>query len=242
MKQLLLIAAVAYCLALLAGAIWQRSLLYLPSRGNLQTTLDQWVVDGRVVGFCKEAPHPQQVWLMLHGNAGQASLRAYALPSLPENSSLYVLEYPGYGSRDGSPSQQTINRAARDALEALQKQHGDVAVLGESLGSGPASYLAGIPKPPVRIALITPYDTLANAAAEHFPWLPVRLLLRDNWDNVEALRRYRGSIDIYVATNDEVIPPQRGKHLAAQIPTARLHEIPGGHNDWSAGSKVRLSR
>ncbi len=133
-----------------------------------------------------------------------------------------------------------FNAAATSALAALRQRYRDVAVLGESIGSGPASHLATLPHPPSRIVLVTPFDTLANVAAAHFRWLPVRLLLRDNWDNATALRNYKGRIDIYAAANDQVIPPAHAKVLASRIPSAKLHEIAGGHNDWSAGAKVRI--
>jgi hypothetical protein len=239
MKQALIVIVVCYLGILLAVVVFQRSLLYFPSQEvSPNSTLKPWVVDGERFGYCHE--DAGQVWLMLHGNAGQAAYRDYALASLPAGSSLYVLEYPGYGARAGSPSRESINAAARQAYQALRKQHRDVAVLGESIGSGPASFLAMLPDPPSRIVLVTPFDALANAGAAHFPWLPVKALLRDNWDNVEALRQYKGAVDIYVATSDEVIPPALARNLASQISTAKLHEIPGGHNDWSVGAKVRI--
>lgn len=239
MKQALIVIVIFYVAILLAVFVFQRSLLYFPSQDvSPNSTLKPWMVDGERFGYCHE--DTGQVWLMLHGNAGQAAFREYALASLPAGSSFYVLEYPGYGTRAGSPSRESINTTARQAYQALRRQHRDVALLGESIGSGPASFLATLPNPPSRIVLITPFDTLANAGAAHFPWLPVKALLRDNWDNVEALRQYKGAVDIYVARNDEVIPPALARNLASRIPSAKLHEIRGGHNDWSVGAKVRI--
>ena len=241
MKQIVIYTLGAYLIAVIAAGLFQRSLLYIPSHEDPQTPLKPWIVQGHQIGYRSEVQNPQGAWLMLHGNAGQASNRDYALPSLPAQSSLYILEYPGYGSRPGSPSMVSINTAAKEAYEILKQQHAEVAVLGESIGSGPAAYLATLPHPPSRIVLVTPFDTLANTAAEHMPWLPVRLILRDKWDNIQALKNYKGPIDIFAAANDEVIPKHLAKNLASRIPAAKLHEIPGGHNDWSAGAKVRLA-
>jgi pimeloyl-ACP methyl ester carboxylesterase len=113
--------------------------------------------------------------------------------------------------------------------------------LGESIGSGPACALAGEKTLPDKIVLVVPFDKLANVAAQHFPWLPVRLLLRDNWDNVESLKHYPGPIEIFGAMDDTIIPIEHAKALASQIPSARFIEIPGGHNDWSQQHQVKIN-
>jgi len=93
----------------------------------------------------------------------------------------------------------SINAAAVEAYALLRTLYPEVpiGVIGESLGSGPASYLCSLPDPPARAVLIVPFDNLAAVAGEHFPFLPVGLLLRDKWDNVAALAGYAGRVDIY---------------------------------------------
>src|ERR1700677_339820 len=101
---------------------------------------------------------------MAHGNGGQAAGRDYVLRRMSKEDSLYVLEYPGYGSREGSPSLESINRAASEAYQLLRSQHPNtpVCVLGESIGSGPACALALEKIPPDKIVLVVPFDTLAS--------------------------------------------------------------------------------
>ncbi len=60
--------------------------------------------------------------------------------------------------------------------------------------------LAAAARPPDKFVLIVPFDTLASVASDHMPWLPVRLLLKDNWDDVAALQSFTGPVDIYGAT------------------------------------------
>lgn len=246
-QRAVLVGLACYLLIVLLVAIFQRKLIYLPSHAPEDTaashsTLKPWKTAGRTIGWSREVLHPAEVWLMFHGNAGQAADRDYVLPSLPDDVSLYVMEYPGYGARVGTPSMASINEAAAAAYELLRKQAGGlpVSVLGESLGSGPASWLATRSNAPDRIVLMVPYDALSNVAQAQFPWLPASLLLLDRWNNVESLRGFRGRVDIFVAQEDEVIPTELGRRLAKSVPGAQLHEIPGGHNDWSVGEKVRL--
>ena len=163
---------------------------------------------------------------------------------MSDEDSLYVLEYPGYGAREGSPSLESINQAASEAYRLLRSQHPNtpVCVLGESLGSGPACTLALEKVAPDKFVLVVPFDTLANVAAQRFFFLPVRLMLRDNWNNVEALKGYTGPVEIYGATGDTIIPIEHAKALAKQIPGAHFTPITGGHNDWSWNDQVKIRR
>jgi len=242
MVRLLLSCAVMY-VALLAGcALFQRKLLYLPTNRPGDNGLSEWRSDGQLIGYARHAASPGAVWLFLHGNAGQASDRTYALPSFSVSDSVYFLEYPGYGQRPGLPSQVSINAAASQAYELLRAEFptAPVCVAAESIGCGPAAFLATNARPPDKIVLILPFDTLAAVAARHYPFLPVRLLLRDNWDNVAALRAYQGQLELFAASSDTIIPISHARVLAASKPSAVFHTIAGGHNDWADGGKVKI--
>jgi hypothetical protein len=223
---------------------WQRSLLYFPSHSAPGSGLSTWIEDGRVIGYCRIVPHPDTIWLMMHGNAGQAADRDYVLPRMSGRDSLYVLEYPGYGLRAGNPTLKSMNQAAAEAYHFLRSQNPTtpVCVLGESIGSGPACSLAGEKPPPDKIVLVVPFDSMAKVAARHYPFLPVKFMLHDNWDNVESLRHYGGPVEIFGARDDVIIPVEHAKALARQIPSAHFTEIPGGHNDWSISDEVKIRR
>jgi pimeloyl-ACP methyl ester carboxylesterase len=238
------IAAVGSAAVVALIAINQRRLIYFATHDAVQTPLRPWIVDGQLIGYCRPVENPRTVWLMTHGNGGQAAHRGYVLPHLSERDALYVLEYPGYGLRPGQPSSAAFNRAAADAFQILKRDFPQtpIGALGESIGSGPAASLAALPNPPAKIVLVVPFDTFASVAAGHMPFLPVRLLLQDNWDNVAALRDYAGPIDIFAASADEIIPFAHAKNLAARLPRAKLVELPGGHNDWSASARVRIEK
>jgi hypothetical protein len=163
---------------------------------------------------------------------------------MSDRDSLYVLEYPGYGSREGKPSMESMNRAASEAYQLLRTRNpnAQVCVLGESIGSGPACALAREKVAPDKIVLMVPFDSLASVASTRFYFLPVRFTLRDGWSNVEALKHYTGSVEIFGAINDTIIPIGHAKTLAKQIPLARFTAITGGHNDWSENNHVKITR
>ena len=219
----------------------QRSILYFPSHATISTALVPWLDAGHTIGYCRQAPIPDTIWLMMHGNAGQAADRDYVLHCMSEKDALYVLEYPGYGSREGNPSLQSMNQAASKAYQLLRSRNPNtpVCVLGESVGSGPACALA---LPPDKIVLVVPFDSLVKVASRHYPFLPVRYMLRDAWDNVESLKHYAGPVEIFGATGDSIIPIEHARALASRIPNSRFHAIEGGHNDWSEDHRVRIQR
>jgi pimeloyl-ACP methyl ester carboxylesterase len=243
-RLLMLIALPVAGYLLLAAllALGQRHLLYFPSHALVPTRLEAWRRAGVTIGYCRKVENPANIWLMLHGNGGQAAQRDYVLPCLSDRDSFFVLEYPGYGGRPGQPSTQSINRAAAEGFDCLRREFPGtpLSVLGESIGSGPASYLAGRTDPPAKVILVVPFDTLANVAAEKMPIFPVRLILRDHWDNVRALAHYRGKVEVFGATRDKIIPVAHARRLAEQVPGVEFHAIAGGHNDWSTGGEVRV--
>jgi pimeloyl-ACP methyl ester carboxylesterase len=231
------------CLTLLGGcASIQRSFLFYPTHHTEVNGLSVWEVEGRTIGYCRLVPDPKSVWLMLHGNAGQAADRVYALPSFSPNDSVFILEYPGYGSRAGKPSRASFDAAAIEAYALLRKTFPNtpICVMGESIGSGPACVLASQSLPPDKLVLVVPFDKLTRVAAGHVKLLPVSLLLEAKWDNIQSLSRYRGPVEIFGAEQDRVIPIGHAEKLASTVPSARFHCIPGGHNDWSRDGCVEI--
>jgi uncharacterized protein len=224
-------------------AMFESTFLYFPTRTANRSPLSEWRIDGKLAGYCRTVDKPRRVWLILHGNAGQASDRQYIVDLLPTHTSAYVLEYPGYGLRAGKPSMVSINAAAREALENLKSLYPStpIGVFGESLGSGPACYLCSLPNPPDRLVLVVPFDNLLSVAKRHMQYLPVSLLLRDKWNNVSALAAYKGPIEIFGARDDTIIPIEHARNLAKSVPHARYVELPGGHNDWSFSDLTKPS-
>jgi hypothetical protein len=220
----------------------ERKLLFFPTHQPPDGRLAPWTKDGRTVGYARVVASPKNIWLMLYGNGGQASDRAYALPCFSPRDSVYVLEYPGYGSREGKPSTKAFNEAAEEAYRFLRASFplSPICVASESIGSGPACYLAGLDQPPDKLVLIVPFDKLSNVARDHYPAVVVGLLLSNEWDNIKAIANYHGPVEIYGAADDTIIPVKHAKALAAAVPGAKFVQIDGGHNEWSHQPLVKM--
>jgi pimeloyl-ACP methyl ester carboxylesterase len=228
-------------LAVFGCLIIQRKVLFYPSHHQNANGFTPWEQDGQTIGYVREAADPNNVWMLLHGNGGQAADRQYALYAFDRNDSVFILEYPGFGERPGSLSRRAIDAAARAAYADLRARYPGrpVCVVGESLGSGPASVLGSESPPPDKIVLVVPFDSIKAVGKDHAPALLVHLVLAGTWNNVAALERYRGPIEIFGAEDDEVIPVKHARALAASVPQAQFHLIKGNHG-WANQPEVRF--
>lgn len=226
-------ARLVICLALGVFVLFfalQRSMIYYPSRTDLESLrttaahfgFEPWLdAEGKTIGWKSTQENATGSAVIFHGNAGYALHRTGLVDILRETTAgsrlnYYIFEYPGYGAREGKPSESAILDAAVSGLEELRGNLGNdrLILVGESLGTGVASIAATrLEKPPHGLLLITPFDSLAAVAKHHYPWLPVDLILRDRFDSAKALREFNGPVAILLAERDEVVPSARGKKL-----------------------------
>lgn len=240
MRKLYVVVVSSFLFLLGGCAAVQRKFLFFPTHHDRTNGLTAWENQGRVIGFSRPVAAPENVWLIVHGNGGQAADRVFALPCFSPRDAVFILEYPGYGGRPGEPSKAAFEAAAEEAYRSLRTTfpNAPVCVVGESLGSGPASLLAKQPRPPDKMVLVVPFDDLTRVAAHHVAWLPVGVVLGPTWNNVLSLAGYRGPVEIFGAIDDTVIPIEHARNLAANVAGAKYHEIPGAHNDWARGGAV----
>jgi len=246
MLRILIILAVLYGGLALVVFLSQRRMLYHPSTGALQTLTGMasgfgfhpWQnASDEFIGWKRVAPGkgPRERVMIVHGNAGSAINRVDyadgATRVMPAD--VYILEYPGYGARPGAPTQKSLLAAADEAIALIEKE-GPVYLIGESLGTGVAAYLAGThPKSVAAVLLMAPYHNLTEVAQCHMPIFPVRLMLRDKFPEAQFLHTYNGPVAVVLAGEDEVIPKRFGRHLYDDYQgPKKLWEIPqASHND-----------
>jgi len=254
MLRVLLFLAVAYGGLALVVFLTQRSMLYHPSKGSLESLtklaagfgFHPWkTAAGEVIGWKRLAQgkgHHERV-MIVHGNAGSAIDRVDYADGVTRvmPADVYILEYPGYGTRPGAPTQKNLFDAADEAM-ALAGKEGPVYLIGESLGTGVAAYLAGThPKSVAAMLLMAPYHNLTEVAQSHMPIFPVRLMLLDRFPAARFLRNYNGPVAVVLAGEDEVIPKRFGQHLYDDykgpkklwvIPQATHNDLPDQSAEW----------
>jgi uncharacterized protein len=243
-RLFLLVGTVFYVAACIGCASFQRSMIYFPQKFTPQqvdkmaqaANLERWTNSaGGYVGLKRRSPRQPadgQV-LITYGNGSDAAGCAHYADAVQSVAALdvFILEYPGYADRSGSPSQRSLFLAANEAFRLLDMNK-PIYLLGESLGTGVAAYLAGThPDEVAGAILISPFNRLTSVAQYHLPILPVGLLLVDRFPSEDYLRQYHGPVGMVVGGHDTVVPEKFGLRLySGYAGPKRLWEFPqAGH-------------
>lgn len=245
----LLIPIALYLAVVTLVFLGQRSLLYLPG-GRAATTeaLDalrarRWPEAESYRGYLFDDPAAEATVVVFHGNAGDAIDRVYYVQALGFlNARVLLAEYPGYGARPGSPSEETLVADARGTLARVRAAFSGepLHVVGESLGAAVAAGAIGHDGSAAArtrvdgLILLTPWRTLTEVAAHHYRFLPVRWLLRDRYPSAERLASFAAPKIVVVAERDEIVPARYGTALFEALPEPKRLVVVAGarHNDW----------
>jgi fermentation-respiration switch protein FrsA (DUF1100 family) len=249
-----MLAAAVFVLAaalLLLALLWalQRRLIYLPFPAEVPPAatvlpgarevtlhtdddleLGAWFVPGG-------EPVRGAAVLVAPGNAGNRSLRAPLAAALARRGlAVLLFDYRGFGGNRGRPTQRGLARDARAARRFLIDEAAvppdRILYYGESLGSAVVTELA-TEHPPAALVLRSPFTDLASVGRVHYPFLPVRLLLRDRYPLAEQVAAVRVPTTIVYGTDDAIVPAELSRAVAAAAGgPVRLIEVEGAdHND-----------
>lgn len=216
----------------------QRDLIYYPTATLVPEAATDFelVRDGVTLRGWRLNPGKSAALIYFGGNAERLEASREEFARLFPERAVYLLPYRGYGASEGRPSEAALFGDALALYDDVQARHPrmGIALVGRSLGSGVASYVASQRKVE-RLVLVTPFDSLAEVAQAHYPVFPVRMLMRDRYPSIEYLPRYAGPLLVLRGGRDVVIPPANTDHLLAALARKpRVVDFPlAGHNDIS---------
>lgn len=245
------VAVLIVIVAVVVGLIWalQRSMIYFPDTAAVPPA-DQVLVGGEDLTlhtadglelyayFAPPAPEVQDrelAVLVAPGNAANRYNRVGLGEQLQaEGFSVLLMDYRGYSTNPGRPSQDGLiqdGRAALDALEELGFSAERTIYFGESIGGGVIAALFA-ERPPAGAVFRSPFTELADVGRHHYPWLPVGLILRDRFPVADHVRETQVPISVIRAEYDSVVPTE----LSAQVADAAEnlvaeHIVDADHND-----------
>ncbi|MDZ3827103.1 alpha/beta hydrolase [Pseudomonas monsensis] len=229
---------VALYLALCAALfVFQRSLIYFPRPAAVEAAdarLKLSMPDADVWVTTRARAGPRAV-IYFGGNAEDVSRNLPGFAEAFPDDALYFLHYRGFGGSGGSPSEEAIAKDALALFDQVYASHPQIAVVGRSLGSGVAVRLAS-QRPVQQLILVTPYNSLEEIAEQHYPWLPVKWLLRDRFESGRYAAHIRVPTLLLAASDDEVIARASTERLLDSFPkgVAVLKVVPdSGHNSIS---------
>ena len=193
----------------------------------------------KIYGWFASHPDSHRAVLYCHGNGEDVSDNSILLEDFRRelHASVFIFDYRGYGRSEGHPTESGCIAdglaAQRWLANRMGLKTGDVIVMGRSLGGGVAVAIAA--KQGARaLALDSTFSRMTDAAAYHYPWLPVRLLMRNRYDSMVRIREYTGPVFQSHGSADSIVPIEFARRLFAAIPseTKEFREFPGrDHND-----------
>ena len=203
----------------------QEKLIFLPSRlpqeyvyqfDHPHEELFVTTPDGaRLNAVHFKAENPKGLILYFHGNAGDLSRWGEVTSFFVQYQyDVLVMDYRTYGKSTGKLGEQALYDDAQLFYNHVLDRfaEGDIIVYGRSLGTTFATYLAS-KNNPGKLILETPFNSLVDVAQQHYPFLPIRRLLKYQFPTQEFAPEVGCSVTIIHGTSDSVVPYENGQKL-----------------------------
>jgi fermentation-respiration switch protein FrsA (DUF1100 family) len=245
-------AALAAAISVFVFLAWalQRKLIYLPS-GDAPPPQAVGLPGAEPVTFPTDDGLTLHGWfvqpdepawstvIVFNGNAGNRAVRAPLAVALRRHGlAVLLFDYRGFGGNPGVPTERGLLADARAARRYVAGRRdvdeARVAYFGESLGAAVALQLAA-ESPPAGLVLRSPFGSLVEAGQFHYPFLPVRWLLRDRFASNDFIRRIHAPLLMVAGDRDGIVPLDHSRRLFAQATNPKTLVIikDADHNDAS---------
>ena len=253
LKSILLVALVCYVGLVAVMYFAQRALMYFPYAARMAPAdadfpqakeVELTAADGVRILAWTVPPKPEKpVVLYFHGNGGSVAHRVARFSKLVDDGTgLVALSYRGYGGSDGKPTEDADARAAYDFARATYPD-AKVVLWGESLGTGVAVALAA-EKDVAAVILEAPFTSAADVAFSAYPFIPVRLLMKDQFRSDERIGKVTAPVLVMHGARDRVVPYRLGEQLfaLANEPKQFVRFADGGHEDLDRYDHLAAAR
>ena len=224
--HILLIFVVIYFFVLISTYFFQRNLLYHPTENNYSG--DQLTVSIEKVKIKTKDNIELMSWyhsknsndyktiLFLHGNAGSLENRIHKINHFKDiNVNFLLISWRGFSGNEGKPTEKGLYQDARSAVAWLQSKgisENNIIIYGESLGTGVATEIAQN-KNFGGVILESPFTSMVDAGKDKYPYLPVRLLLKDKYESDKKIKNINSPILIMHGKVDNIVPFHMGKKM-----------------------------
>ncbi len=212
-----------YLVFIIALYFMQRQLLYFPRNASQYEAEHNYELqhDGVTLRGWEVNPGRESAIIYYGGNAERIDYYIDSFKLLFPAHTIYFVNYRGYGKSEGTPSEKALYADALAVFDNIKDQHKNISLIGKSLGSGIASYVAAN-RPVENIVLVTPYDSIVNVAKVHYPLFPVSLIMIDRYESWKHAPHVTARTLIISAQHDQIIPAESTKMLASYFDPGQL--------------------
>lgn len=231
------VLVVIYVSAFVVAVLAQRSIVYPPfnkdNKDCARNIAKNAIKHGDTTLYVYDNNQSDAVVVFYHGNGHTVCDVAFLMDIFEEKNISYIFpEYTGYGGVGGKTTNKEVLKNAQDTVDYINEQdYKEVYVIGQSIGSGAASYHTTL-QSPAKLLLVTPFTTLTDVVTNMFPMYPKKLISRfvdDEFNNVGRLKDYKGPVTIIHGTKDNVVPLEQSQELfrSLQSPNKQFITVPG---------------
>ena len=131
------------------------------------------------------------------------------------NVNFLIVAWRGFSGNKGKPTEKGLYEDAKSAVKWLQSNgvvENNIIIYGESLGTGVATEIAQN-KNFAGIILESPFTSMIDAGKDKYPYLPVRLLLKDKYESDKKIKNINRPILIMHGKIDNIVPFHMGKRM-----------------------------
>ena len=196
----------------------QRSLIYfrVPESRHVAAEDLRLEVDGATVQIWRLNADKEDAIIYFGGNAENVAYNIGDFTRFFPDKALYLVNYRGYGASTGRPSEAALTSDALAIYDHASRTHANISIIGRSLGSGVAIFLAAT-RPTQKLVLVTPWDSMVNIARSAYPIFPVSVLLKDRYDSLSHTGNISMPTLLLIAERDEFIPMKSSLSLAEAL-------------------------
>ena len=245
----------AYLIINLFIYFYQRNLLYNPSENNylsdkinfnykeifIETDknikLKSWFINKDLKEF--------KTIVFFHGNAGNLLNRIHKINELNKlDINILLTSWRGFSGNKGKPSEKNLYYDAQQIIDWLKAQgldNKDIVLYGESLGTGVATELAS-KNNFGGIILESPFTSMVDTAKIYYPYLPVKLLLKDRYDSKSKIKDIKSPILIMHGKMDNIVPQQMGLELFEKANNPKYSYFPEDDDHMMNYNKQLLNK
>jgi fermentation-respiration switch protein FrsA (DUF1100 family) len=226
--------------------LMQSRVLYQPMRGYDYTPSDYGLEYEKVslhtpdgvtlTGWFVPCRGAKRTVLFCHGNAGNISHRLDTLQMFHElGLNCLIVDYRGYGESTGKPTETgtKIDMLAgfEWLIEEKEVRPEQIILFGRSLGGSIAAMIARDINP-AGLVLESTFTSFDDVGSHYYPWLPVRLFSRFDYNTLEAVKQVTCPVLVIHGPEDEIIPYKFGQQIfAAANEPKQFADLKGTHNE-----------
>lgn len=200
----------------------------------------------RLTAFYRAAAPGKKTILFFHGNGDNmlGAIEATRGPAAAGHG-LMLVEYRGYGGNPGKPSEAGLysdGAAAMRWLEQAGVPAGEIVVVGNSIGSGPATEMARRHRV-AALVLVSGLSDLPSVVQSQAAFIP-RWLVRDRFDNAAKLAHVEAPVFLMHGATDTLVKPDNLDRLVRARPDATVARVAGvGHElAYTAAAQAILAK